>query len=220
MGPAWHSRRPHQCTAVLEYGPTEILPPVGAISKHPARLCRPGRQAGRAHPRRKPGFSTLESGCGRETDCLLEGDGFEPSVPGTKQPVFVVEGKLRGPNRGNQKGLFLMRYRWFESISLQQTVRVSPRPGRYRSKNPRFRAGVRRCGPAETRSTRRNRANRRRYLCRAIFQYRSATDVIGQRRPRPSPSSGSGQFLKQSQAGRVAPAIPAADVSGRAACLP
>jgi len=25
---------------------------------------------------------TLESGCGRETDCLLEGDGFELSVPG------------------------------------------------------------------------------------------------------------------------------------------
>jgi hypothetical protein len=32
-------------TAVLEYGATEILPPVGAILKHPARLCRPGRQA-------------------------------------------------------------------------------------------------------------------------------------------------------------------------------
>jgi hypothetical protein len=29
-------------TAVLEYGPAEILPPVGAISKHRARLCRPG----------------------------------------------------------------------------------------------------------------------------------------------------------------------------------
>jgi hypothetical protein len=68
-------------TAVLEYGATEILPPVRAISKHPARLCRRGRQAGRAHPLGKPGFSTYESGCGRETDCPLEGDGFEPSVP-------------------------------------------------------------------------------------------------------------------------------------------
>ena len=67
-------------TAVLEYGPAEILPPVGAISKHPARLCRPGRQASRGHPRGKPGFSTFESGCGRETDCLLERAGFEPSV--------------------------------------------------------------------------------------------------------------------------------------------
>ena len=37
-----------------------------------ARLCRPDRQASRPHPRGKPGFSTFESGCGRETDCLLE----------------------------------------------------------------------------------------------------------------------------------------------------
>src|SRR5207302_4267004 len=59
--------------AVLEYGLTEILLPVGAISKHTAHLCRPGRQAGRAHPRGRPGFSNFESGCGRETDCLLEG---------------------------------------------------------------------------------------------------------------------------------------------------
>ncbi len=65
----------------LEYGPTEILPQVGALSKHTERLCRPGRQASRAHPRGKPGFSTFESGCGRETDSPLEGDGFEPSVP-------------------------------------------------------------------------------------------------------------------------------------------
>src|SRR5712671_7348750 len=66
-------------TAVLEYGATEILPQVGALSKHTERLCRPGRQADRAHPRGKPGFWTFESGCGRETDSLLrqaDGDGF------------------------------------------------------------------------------------------------------------------------------------------------
>src|SRR5207253_6099901 len=68
-------------TAVLEYGLTEILPPVGAISKHPARLCRPGRRASRAHPRGKPGFSTCARGRGRETDSPLEGGGCEPSVP-------------------------------------------------------------------------------------------------------------------------------------------
>jgi hypothetical protein len=70
-------------TAVLEYGPTEILPPVAAVSKQPARLCRPSRQASRAHPRGKPGFSTYESGLRRETDSPLEQAGFEPSVPGT-----------------------------------------------------------------------------------------------------------------------------------------
>src|SRR5207237_7143942 len=68
-------------TAVLEYGATEILPPVGAISKHPARLSRPRRQADRPQPRGKPRFSAFESGSGRQTDCPLEGTGFEPSVP-------------------------------------------------------------------------------------------------------------------------------------------
>jgi hypothetical protein len=74
------------------------LPPVGAISKHPARLCRPGRQASRGHPRAKPGFSTFESRCGRETDCLLEKDGFEPSVPAagelrlSRNPLGCLQG--------------------------------------------------------------------------------------------------------------------------------
>jgi len=68
-------------TAVLEYGPTEILPQVGALSKHAERLCRPGHQASRAHPRGKPGFWTFEIGCGRETDSPLEESGFELLVP-------------------------------------------------------------------------------------------------------------------------------------------
>ena len=72
--------------------------------------------------------------------------------------------------------------RWFESTSLQQTVRVSPRPGRCRSKNPRFRAGVRRWGRQRRAGVSRDRAKRRCYLCRAIFQYRSDGNVIGQRR--------------------------------------
>ena len=143
---------------------------------------------------------------------------FELSVPVAGEPVYIAEGELRVDRRGSQKNF--AGYRGFESISLQQTVRVSPRPGRYRSKNPRFRAGVRRCGRQRHAVASRDRANRRCYLCRAIFQYRSAADVIGQRRPRPSQSCGSGQFLKQSRAGRVARARPAADVSGRAACLP
>jgi hypothetical protein len=35
-----------------------------------------------SQPRTKPGFPPLESSSGRETDSALEGDGFEPSVPG------------------------------------------------------------------------------------------------------------------------------------------
>src|SRR5947207_12869885 len=74
-------RPPISGTAVLEYGATEILPPVGSILKHPARLCRPGRQASRAQPRGKPGFPTLDSSSGRETDSPLQERGFELSVP-------------------------------------------------------------------------------------------------------------------------------------------
>src|SRR5271166_4360721 len=84
----WHQRGiladPASGIAVLEYGPTEILPPVGAASTRPARLCRPARQASRAHPRGKPGFLTYENGFGRETDSPLERDGFETSVPGER----------------------------------------------------------------------------------------------------------------------------------------
>ena len=37
-------------------------------------------------------------------DSPLEGNGFEPSVPRTKEPFFVAEGELRGPNGGSQSG--------------------------------------------------------------------------------------------------------------------
>src|SRR6202011_2239359 len=39
---------------------------------------------------------------------------------------FCCGRRIAGPNAGSQKGLFFKRYRWFESISLQQTVCLSP----------------------------------------------------------------------------------------------
>ena len=75
--------RPH-----MEYGPAEILPPVGAISKHVRVSADLVATRARAHPRGKPGFSTFEGGCGRETDSLLEGTGFEPSVPRERDYAF------------------------------------------------------------------------------------------------------------------------------------
>ena len=41
------------------------------------------------------------------SDSLLEGDGFEPSVPGTKEPVLVAEGELRDRTGAAKKGCFL-----------------------------------------------------------------------------------------------------------------
>src|ERR1700738_703767 len=103
-------------TAVLEYGPTEILPQVGALSKHAERLCRPGRQAGRAHPRGKPGFWTFESGCGRETDSLLEETRFELSVPrvmdgdlGRQVPALIAVFELAGTAVALQRGTKVVR---------------------------------------------------------------------------------------------------------------
>jgi len=40
-------------------------------------------------------------------DSLLEGDGFEPSVPDTKEPGFVSEGELRDRTGAAKKGCFL-----------------------------------------------------------------------------------------------------------------
>ena len=76
-----------------------------------------------------------------------------------------------------------MRYRWFESISLQQTVRLSP-ASTFEGREPRLSARVSAAGlttgSAETRRVFRYRANRRQYLCQAIFQYRSAADGVGE----------------------------------------
>src|SRR5205823_11141146 len=71
----------------------------------------------------------------------------------------------------------------FESTSLQQTVRLSPASA-FEGREPRLSARV--CaaglatGSAETRGVFRYRANRRQYLCQAIFQYRSAADGVGE----------------------------------------
>ena len=78
--------------------------------------------------------------------------------------------------------------RWFESIFLQRTVRLSPGAA-FEGREPRLSARL--CaaglatGSAETRRVLQDRANRRQYLCRAIFQYRSAAD--GGRECHPDP---------------------------------
>jgi hypothetical protein len=82
--------------AVLEYGPTEILPQVGTMSTGPAALCRPRhrltghtRGKGRRFGAASPAAAKLTG----ETDWLQEGAGFEPSVPGrlqAKTPRFGI----------------------------------------------------------------------------------------------------------------------------------
>src|SRR5580704_1885672 len=42
-------------------------------------------------------------------DSLLEGGGFEPSVPGAKEPVSFAEGELRGIERGRPTKVVSLR---------------------------------------------------------------------------------------------------------------
>ena len=88
---------PSAALRYLEYGPTEILPPVAAVSKHRARLCRPGCHASCAHPRGKPGFSTYESGLGR--DRLSAGEKeirtIGSGASGEADAVLPVKDRLR-----------------------------------------------------------------------------------------------------------------------------
>ena len=107
----------------------------------------------------------------------MEGDGFELPVPGreTVKPPWetgLLSGKTEADLLGNRR---------FESSSLQQTVSLSPAAA-FEGREPRFSAPVWAAGLA-TRVSRDApgfplRANRRQYLCRAIFQYRSADEVV------------------------------------------
>jgi hypothetical protein len=87
------------------------------------------------------------------------------------------------PTIGQLPNERLERDRGFESISLQRRVRLSSASA-FESREPRLSARV--CaaglanGSAETRRVFQYRANRRQYLCRAIFQYRSAADLGGE----------------------------------------
>ena len=71
----------------------------GAVS--PARLCRPCRLAGPAHAAATAGFSIREGEMPRETDCLLEGDGFELLVPRHKSGGFTQHSGHLGYRRGS-----------------------------------------------------------------------------------------------------------------------
>jgi hypothetical protein len=77
----------------------------------------------------------------------------------------------------------LLGNRKFESTSLQRRVGLWRESG-FVGQEPRLSAWV--CaaglatGSAETRRVFRYHANRRQYLCRARFQYRSAADVVGE----------------------------------------
>jgi hypothetical protein len=127
--------------AVLEFGPTEIFPAVGAMHRAipvSADRVAPARPT---HPREKPGFSPREGKILRDADSPLEGDGFELPVPRTMQarlkakiagfdcmPPSIICGCRRWPSAQAQSAnsrnrtLIARGNRKFESIPLQQRV--------------------------------------------------------------------------------------------------
>jgi len=81
-------------------------------------------------PRRRPGRAAGDvshadpsAAQGPKVRRLFAGGRWIRTIgPRHERAGFCCGRRIAGPNGGSQKGLFLMRYRWFESISLQQRV--------------------------------------------------------------------------------------------------
>ena len=113
-------------------------------------------------------------------DSPVEGDGFEPSVPVAREPVYIAEGELRGDRRAAKKfgGVPMVRIHLppADSLSLSRSLfrrsrtRLSARVwGSWLDDQVGRDAQVFRYG-----------AKPQQYLCRAIFQYRSVADLGGE----------------------------------------
>src|SRR5712671_2407388 len=137
-------------------------------------------------------------------DSPLEGTGFEPSVPRERlvpsfsfTPTFPrarVDRPDPIPKAYITRGP-MVRIR----LPPAERVCLSPRAA-VEGREPRLSARL--CavglatGSAETRRLLQDRANRRQYLCRAIFQYRSAADGVGENAtPVPLKSGGSPSLI-------------------------
>jgi hypothetical protein len=168
------------------------------------------------------GLGTSRAQYRSSPDSALEGDGFEPSVPpSTRRPsrrdprattdvsrddlglmipssLSVRHLRLAEPREPSRRAVPMVRIRFppADSLGLAQT-----RP--LQVEKPAVPRG---CAPprsAETRSTGRNCANWRCYLCRAIFQYRSAAAVARAVGPRPSLTCGWANISSKAEQGAL-----------------
>ena len=120
-------------------------PPVSAPTGSPASLMAlAGDRAAPWPLRPKESGSSAPEEVGFAVDSLLEGDGFEPSVP---RQVFLAAPSIHAQfTFRNINRLARDRDRWFESISLQRRVRKLSVPRNRRrqiDRNRRYRAGTR-----------------------------------------------------------------------------
>ena len=162
--------------AVLEYRPTEILPPVGPMLPRPARLCRP-RRSPRPHTRGKPRLLDV----GRRIpardrfapDSPLERDGFEPSVPRRKR---------RGAYR-RYKDLLVRRgplERWYDFYNNAEEGFAGVVRGE---------TCLRSCTRSRVRASSSSRRIRRALLAGAAFDYQNAREGMDRDRRQQWPSA-------------------------------
>src|ERR1700730_8364448 len=90
---------------------------MGSAAASPVRKDSPMEPSRRGGTERRSCWPVTSSAVKFAVDSLLEGDGFEPSVPVAREPVYIAEGELRGDLRAAIK--FLTGYRWFESLPLR-----------------------------------------------------------------------------------------------------
>jgi hypothetical protein len=167
----------------------------------------------------------LDNDLGAIQECMIAGIRVDGGRPAANRVAAHVLAASTGTNS---------RAYWnFESSSLQQTVRLSPGFASVRGKARVFSHYADHAGrqlSAETRKAQQRRAEQRWCLCRAIFQYRSATDAVrdsGRAGPqvkgglhlKSPPAALSSDRLKRSRARSAAGPRPAADASAPAACL-
>src|SRR5580693_1512308 len=112
-GPSWHCRHYISLTAVLEFGPAETLPPVGAISKHPGvsadAVAKPSAQT-RAESRVLDLRKRL-----RKRDRLSAGGGWI-RTSGTAPGFWPISTRTTRRDRCRKKGVRIRRLLVFAAL--------------------------------------------------------------------------------------------------------
>ena len=106
----WNSARQRYCRQLVRYRKTLASLPTRSPSQQP-------------RPARKAGFSTFENDCGRETDCLLEGDGFELPVPRTTPGFWPISTRTTRRDRCRKKGVRIRQLLVFAALGREWWAR-------------------------------------------------------------------------------------------------
>jgi hypothetical protein len=136
----WNSARQRYCRQLVRYRKTLASLPTRSPSQQP-------------RPARKAGFSTFENDCGRETDCLLEGDGFELPVPRTTPGFWPISTRTTRRDRCRKKGVRIRQLLVFAALgrewwALTTTNSGAPVMSQVRTRLAAGESRIRTLGPA------------------------------------------------------------------------